>query len=143
LDTEALALSGNARRGFTRANFHSIDQPFPGGDDHRGERGRLLHQEIRGLHRQKIRVDSDILRERSRQAADTTGHAVDFITGPEVGHVGAHRCDGASEVNSEDRRQRMAGMLRCAGMDLGIELIDAAGDEAHQYLAPPGAGRPW
>ena len=64
--------------------------------------------------------------ERSVQAADAAGHAEHFVARLESGHARARGLNDAGDINAEDRRQRLLGMRRTAGADLGIQRIDAS-----------------
>jgi len=70
-------------------------------------------------------------------AADAPGHPVDFIARAKPLYTGAHDFDDASEIETQNGGQRMAGMGRRAGIDLGIQRIDATCVDTNQYLSSP------
>ncbi len=53
------------------------------------KRGRFAHAEIGRLERQQIGIDRGEFRQRSLNAADPTGHAIDLVTGLKARHLRA------------------------------------------------------
>ncbi len=119
-------------------HVRAVDEALPGGDHDQRQRRGLAHRQVGRLARQQVGVDRGVLRERALQAGHAAGQAVDLVADAKALDAGADGAHDAGQVHAEDGRQRMAGMRRGAGADLGVERVDAAGGDLDQHLAGPG-----
>jgi hypothetical protein len=128
--------AGTAMHQHLLAGLHAgaLDQAFPGGDEDQRQGGGLAHVQAARLVGQQVAIDGGELGQRTGHAADAAGHAIDFVAGekrfrqarpPRPRRPG--RCRGWPAGG--------LGVGSVAGLDLGVERIDAAGGDAHQHLA--------
>ena len=83
------------------AHVRAVDQPFPGRDDDQRQRRGLAHRQVGGLSRQQVGIDRGIFGQRSLQAADAAGHAVDLVARPRNRVTPAPtRLDDAGQVHA-------------------------------------------
>jgi len=120
--------------------MRAVDQPFPRGDEDQRERSRLARAEIGRLAGQQVRINSREAGERARMAADAAGHAVDRVAATKLGDAVADRLDSARQVQAQDGRHGVPRMRGGSGLNLEIQRIDGAREDADEHLTGAGFG---
>lgn len=119
----------------------SIDQSFPGRDEHQGQGCRFTHAQCAGLWRDQLCIDGDVFGQCTLSATNPTGHAEHFVANSEIDNAFAQLNDNARQVDAQDRRKRLPGMATRSRCDFGIQRIDPGSVHLIRSCPLPGVGR--
>lgn len=126
--------------GFSLGDSGALEA-FVGGDGDERQGGGFAHAEVRGFFRDESGIRREVFRERSWQAAEATGAAVDFIADGETGDAVADGFDRSGEVHSEDGGGvGSEGQVLAHVADHRVHGIHAGGGDFHEQVAGFRAG---